>query len=535
MTLLRLAQEAGDRELWDAALRDPRLGRMYRFGAGVKGSAAECMVSYGPYTYCYYDPNFDAKVRKVSLPPSRTFTRAHYGETGLLRSSWETDAVIACVSGYKGGGAHGFTNLHVQWAGHPVLRTIAAEEAQPVSCGSLPCVGGQNEIVSFLKKVECGKGFDRLFVEGIRTDQEYWLLKGDVPAVLAVARRRSRGVRRMTEGGKAFVRLDGRDSLQYERQPFFNPRAGELRMRFRLNAEIDGERPQVLFNTGIGVGRLMGTRVNTFSLGFWEKEKLTFCVHSQRNTSVSVSVPTGKVQVGKWHDVVARWGGFNRAGDQPFIEVGLDGKVERFDDQAVFGELGVDSQRLESRKEPRTFYIKSITELAFGGAVQMPNTGTACDLAEIELKCPGKKRLSVDFAQDLGPETGGGTLGWKLNPTDLKEVKAGRAVLVAGKRALEVLPVCGEGVRFEQEEVPFAPSGLAAGSLKSFITGARDDSVRVRVSTDVGEMLALVFVEKRAKAKAKAVRGEKGFELQLGKVRYGFDVKVKGKAILDLR
>ena len=359
------------------------------------------------------------------------------------------------------------------------------------------------------------------------------MLKGEVPAVLAVVRRRARGVRRMTEGGEVFVRLDGRDSLQYERKPFFNPRAGELKMRFRLHAEIDGERPQVLFNTGIGVGRLMGTRVNTFSLGFWEKGKLTFCVHSQRNTPVSVSVPAGKVQVGKWHDAVARWGGFNRPGDRPFIEVALDGRVERFDDQAVFGELGVDSQRLESRKEPRTFYIKSITELAFGGAIQMPNSGTACDLAKIELKCPGKKRLSADFAQDLGPETGSGTLGWKLNPTDLRKVKTGRAVLVAGKRALEVLPACGEDVRVEQEVVPFAPSGLAAGSLKSFISGARNDSVRVRVSTDVGEVLAIVFAEKRAKAKV--FRDEEGFELQLGQVRYGFEVKKKGKAILGLR
>ena len=56
--LLRLAQEAGDEEMRDAALADPRLGRLYRFGAGVKGSTAECMIAYGPYAYCYCDPAF---------------------------------------------------------------------------------------------------------------------------------------------------------------------------------------------------------------------------------------------------------------------------------------------------------------------------------------------------------------------------------------------------------------------------------------------------------------------------------------------
>ena len=41
----------------------------------------------------------------------------------------------------RAGAAHGFMNLHVQWAGFPVLRSISAEEAQPVACGSLPVVG----------------------------------------------------------------------------------------------------------------------------------------------------------------------------------------------------------------------------------------------------------------------------------------------------------------------------------------------------------------------------------------------------------
>ena len=65
--LLRLAQEAGDGRLRDVALADPRLGRLFRFGAGVKGSTAECMISYGPYAYCYYDPAFrSTRARRVT-------------------------------------------------------------------------------------------------------------------------------------------------------------------------------------------------------------------------------------------------------------------------------------------------------------------------------------------------------------------------------------------------------------------------------------------------------------------------------------
>ena len=51
-----------------SALSDPRLGRLYRFGMGVKGTSAECMVAYGPYAYCYCDPAFrPSRRRTVSL------------------------------------------------------------------------------------------------------------------------------------------------------------------------------------------------------------------------------------------------------------------------------------------------------------------------------------------------------------------------------------------------------------------------------------------------------------------------------------
>ena len=67
--------------------------------------------------------------------------------------------------------AHGFMNLHVQWAGNPVLRAISAAEAQPVSCGSLPCVGGQNETVAVPGGLESTQDWQRLRVSARRTEQ----------------------------------------------------------------------------------------------------------------------------------------------------------------------------------------------------------------------------------------------------------------------------------------------------------------------------------------------------------------------------
>ena len=325
--------------------------------------------------------------------------------------------------------------------------------------------------------------------------------------------------------------MNGRDCLQYERGPCFNPRSGELKMRFRQNGESREDGPGVLFNTGIGVGRVLGSRVNNYSLAIMEGSALTFVVQSQRNTSVEVTSSV-KIEPGRWHDAAIRWGGFNRRGDRPFIEIEVDGRRDRFDDPAVFGELGVDSQNLESRAEPRTFYIKSNTVLAFGGAVQMPGTGLKCDLDMLDLKCPGRRRLMVDFETDMGPETGSASLGWKLNPVDLRDVRSDRAQFGAGDRNVDVLPLYGDDAAFEQEEVPFAPAGLAAGSLKSFVPGGRDASTRVLVSTP-GDVLVFAFLDHGLNAQV--TTEENGFEITAGGDRYAFNVNRTGEDILTMR
>ena len=151
--LLRLAQEAGDEELRDIALRDPMMGHINHVGFGVKNNTdesifAEALISRGPYAYLWYDPDFLPSTRKDFTPLSHKFS-ANYGEFVILRSGWENPSLVAQVVGYGGrSGANAFSNLHVQWAGYPLLTCIGAFESIPVFCGNLPSVGGQNENVA---------------------------------------------------------------------------------------------------------------------------------------------------------------------------------------------------------------------------------------------------------------------------------------------------------------------------------------------------------------------------------------------------
>ncbi len=526
--LLRLAQEAGDGEMRDAALADPRLGRLYRFGAGVKGSTAECMISYGPYAYCFYDPALRPARSRRPPPLARRFS-ARTGRSAVMRSGPGSEAAILWVSGYDGGVAHGFMNLHVQWAGHPVLRTISAAEAQPVGCGSLPSVGGQNEVVALLGGLEATGPWQRLRVSGRRTGQEYWLWPGEHPVLLAALRRRPRGLRLVDGSGGPVFRLSGGDALQYDAGPWFRPDGGRLRLRFRLRGRLGG--PRVLFNIGHGAGGIGGTGVNTFALVVEEDGRLRFTVESQRNHEVTVAAP-GRVGIGAWHEVEIGWGGFNRRSGRPWMEAVLDGKARRQDDPATFGEMGRDSQGLASRQEPRTFYVRPRTSLAFSGALQTPGVSGACDLALIDLSCPGRPRLTVDPAHGAGPETGGGELAFKLNPVELRGLSRNRARLGAGPRVVEVIAAFGQGLQLRTEEVPFAPSGLAAGSLASFLPDAASASTRILAGTD-DDVLVLAFCGRSAKAGV--VQEEDGFRLRAGGRALSFEVIRRGGAILRPR
>ena len=234
----------------------------------------------------------------------------------------------------------------------------------------------------------------------------------------------------------------------------------------------------MLFNTGNGVGGHRGTGVNTFALVVDTGGQLHFSVQSQNSNLVSVHAP-GTIDVGVWHDVQITWDGFNRRGGKPWMEIALDGESSRLDDPAVFGEMNRDTQGLASRKEPRTFYVRPNTAPAFGGSIQTPGVSADCDLSLIDLQCPGRRRLIVDPAIGLGPETGGGELAYKLNPVELRGLDGDRALLGAGSRAVEVISVFGRGLRFRKEEVPYAPSGLAAGSLVSFLPNATEASTRL--------------------------------------------------------
>ncbi len=522
--LLRLAQEAGDGRLRDVALSDPRLGRLYRFGMGVKGSTAECMISYGPYAYCYYDPAFrSTRSRQVtSLAGSYDM---YTGRFVVMRSGHEPDAAILSVSGYAGGLAANFMSLHIQWAGSPLLRTISAFEAQPVSCGSLPCVGGQNETFALPGGLVRTKHWQRLRVSSRRTEHEYWISRGDDPILLVALRRRPRGVR-VIKDVSPLIRVSGGDALQYDAKPWFNANEGHLRLRFRLRGRASG--PRVLFNAGNGVGGHLGTGVNTFALVADTDGKLQFNVQSQNNNLVSVQAP-GTVEVGTWHDVQIVWGGFNRRGGKPWMEIVLDDRSSRLDDPVIFGEMGRDTQGLASRVEPRTFYVRPNTALAFGGSIQTPGVSVDCDLSLIDLHCPGRRRLIVDPADGLGPETGSGELSYKLNPVKLLGLEGDRARLGSGSSLVEVISVLGKGLQWRTEEVPYAPSGLAAGSLVSFLPVATEASTRLVAGTD-DDVMVLAFCG--SLAKARITREDDRFRLSAGGREHSFEVFRRGGAIL---
>ncbi len=525
--LLRLAQEAGDGRLRDVALSDPRLGRLYRFGMGVRGTTAECMISYGPYAYCYYDPAFrPSRARRVTTLAGRF--DMYTGRFAVMRSSHGSDAAILCVSGYDGGLAACFMDLHVQWAGSPLLKNISAFEAQPTRCGSLPCVGGQNETVAMLGGLKRTKDWQRLRVSSRRTEHEYWISRGDDPVLLVALRRRPRGVRVVKEGAP-HIRLRRGDALQYEAERWFRANGGYLRIRFRLRGRANS--PRVLFNAGNGVGGHFGTGVNTFALFVDTDGRLCFSVQSQNSNLVTVYAP-GTVGVGAWHEAQIAWDGFNRRRAKPWMEIALDGKSNRLDDPAVFGEMGRDSQGLASRKEPRTFYARPNTALAFGGSIQTPGVTADCDLSLIDLRCPGRRRLTVDPAVGLGPETGGGELAYKLNPVDLLGLEGDRARLGAGSREVELISVFGSGLTMRKEEVPYAPPGLAAGSLVSFLPDATEPSTRL-VAGAAADVLVLAFCERTSKARV--TRKDDRFRLSAGGRAYSFEVSQGRGGILRLR
>ena len=555
--LLRLAQEAGDGRLRDVALSDPRLGRLYRFGMGVRGTTAECMISYGPYAYCYYDPAFrPTRARRVTSLAGRF--DMYTGRFAVMRSSHDPDAAILCVSGYDGGLAASFMSLHVQWAGSPLLQTISAFEAQPVTCGSLPCVGGQNETVAILGGLKRTKDWQRLLVSSRRTEHEYWISRGDDPILLVALRRRPRGVRVVKEG-VSHIRLRRGDALQYEAVPWFSANGGWLRLRFRLRGRAtvsgnahgpenasgpvdvsgpaDASGPRVLFNVGNGVGGHFGTGVNTFALFVDTDGRLCFSVQSQNSNLVTVHAPS-RVDEGVRHEAQIAWDGFNRRGGIPWMEVSLDGKSSCMDDPSVFGEMGRDTQGLASRKEPRTFYVKPNTALAFGGSIQTPGVTADCDLSLIDLRCPGRRRLTVDPAEGLGPETGGGELSYKLNPVDLRGLEGDgtsldgdRARLGAGSQVVDVISVAGRDLRLWKEEVPYAPSGLAAGSLVSFLPDATEASTRLVAGTD-DDILVLAFCG--SSSKVRVTREGDRFRLSVGGRAYSFEVSRGRGAVLRL-
>ena len=113
-------------------------------------------------------------------------------------------------------------SLHVQWAGSPLLRTISAFEAQPVTCGSLPCVGGHNETVAMIGRPETHEGLaaparvrpaDRARILGFSRGASTGPARG---AEASSARRAGWSKTAVMKDGSPLIQLRGGDVLQYD-------------------------------------------------------------------------------------------------------------------------------------------------------------------------------------------------------------------------------------------------------------------------------------------------------------------------------
>lgn len=530
--LLKLAQLAGDKELRDFALADQRMGRIFRYGDGVKNSAAECMVAWGPYAYMFYDPICSRWRRQKHLALARVFR----GATGrrdeaVMRTGWEQSAVVALIRGNDGSGGHGTCQLHLQWTGHPLLREICCAEAQPFSAGAQVQVGGQPETYGIIESLIKRDDGHRITVDSPRTKQEYRLIHGEHPVVIAAARLKPRGVQGLQENGIRFVRLSGADYLQYPREPYFNPDAGRLRLRVRIDKRIPTAVPACIL---FGVGGFTGAAGNSFAVGFFGDDRLAFRVTNQQWLTVWNKLParTGRLRPGKWHDIVIRWGGLNDSRAACFTELELDGIRHRVDDPAKFSALKSGAQGLAHGGKPSVFRCRPNTVLSFGGAVQAPGTAIPCDIAAIEMHCANRKHFSVAADRILSIETGSGPLTWSVKPAKAGRVRAGRAILAAGRQIIALLAAFPRNLKLNRIYVPYAPTGFAAGSRKSFRPARATASACIVAGAHDASVLALVFAE--AGAKPHIAPTDRGFDLAIGRKIHHVAVNCDGKDLLHI-
>ena len=231
---------------------------------------------------------------------------------------------------------------------------------------------------------------------------------------------------------------------------------------------------------------------------------------------------------GAWHELVMRWGGLNVAQGAPFIELAVDGRAARQDDPAEFREVKSNAQGLAPRALGRTFRIRPNTCLAFGARVQT-GSGAACDVAEIDVQCPGRRPLVERFEAGLTQERGSGPLAWAFTPVGVVRCRGAAAVLKAGARRMRLLGASPATLGFEHRVEPVAQAGFAAGSLKRLgKDAARRSSVLV---ASAGDAPVLAVVLAGAGARPAVVEEGGGFRLRVGGRDWRFKVHTGGRIL----
>jgi len=456
--ILKMAALAGDPYAQWIGTRDPNAGKIQRTESAVKGGA-ECMFAWGPFAYLWYDPNLAAR-GTPDFPASGSYPGSEYA---ILRSRWESPALVAGYQGRNDMGSYYSSNLVLHWDGRPMTKAAPAPESVPFCEGNAPAMAGEMELIGQTDAFRQTDAGGYLRARGFLTTQEIGVFREPEPcAVIRVAaRRRTKTEARFAESdGGRYLRLGRGGYLQYAREGNFSPEAGALRVvfRFRRGVKVKG-RPRVL----VGIGpSLLGMSGNNFHLWLTEGGRLAFrvCDHQNRPILADAELPGSG---SGWHEAVAWWSGLNGTGGPAAAGLLLDGNEVTARADLPAGE---------------PFITHPNTSIWLGGSVQTPHTDAQADVRSFEIwgagtsEAPPLFRADYTAGQTDAEIAGGNAAECAEKPLELRwhpyrqaAITDYGAELIHDHARLAVVSLSPGGLDFTLEEIPYAQSGFAGGSF----------------------------------------------------------------------
>jgi len=467
---LRLATQLRDPYLQWIATRNPVPGRINAYGNKVIGGH-RFINACGITDYSWYDPSLTA----VFSPTDEKSIVFPDGQLVVMRSSFDRGVTVS-YQGRNCGEMYASPDLMINIDGKPLFCPAPEENSLPMAEANGPFAGsGEMDRKGSITRLEQMPGFDRLYIDGLRTSQE--ITVDEAGTVNILLRKRPRNTEECEliseEGG--YVKLRGEGYLQYEREGNFNPDEGLITMRFRLakTPAYDPFKPSILFSVGpqlhymfsdalyIGViddGRL-GVRLKGPELKWLCSDMSSVC-------------PGFSPQV--WHTLSVYWSGLNDPVKIPRCGLVLNG----FRNEA-------------SLKMPKGSSISFLpkTSLWIGSGVSMPDSFAQADIAWVKIygKCPQNtldlsedednllfhadysKSLDAVFSKGNGREIVNDGFGYRLhierNADKNVEIKNGHVEIKCKDQTTYIKPGAAEAL-FKIEEMPQLRTGFAGKSFE---------------------------------------------------------------------